>query len=337
MGALTLDRRSPSPSASTDVIKGVDLEVADGEFCVFVGPSGCGKSTLLRIIAGLEDATSGDILIDGRRRQPDAAEPARDRHGVPDLRALPAPHRPRQHGPRPEAGRRRAPSARQRARRRRLAACCRSSRSSPAAPPSSPAASASASPSAAPSCARPKLFLFDEPLSNLDAALRVATRIEIARLHRELAGDDDLRHPRPGRGDDAGRPHRRAERRPHRAGRRADGALQQPRQHLRRRLHRLAADELPRSRTARRRPARPSASAPSTWRSAARPARIPGTISHVEHLGGETNVYVRTEAHGLVTVRRFGEHRYAVDETVHLTPDPARQFLFDAEGRRLTP
>ena len=65
--------------------------------------------------------------------------------------------------------------------------------------------------------------------------------------------------------------------------------------------------------------------------------RIPGTISHVEHLGGETNVYVRTEGNGLVTVRRFGEHRYAVDETVHLTPDPSRQFLFDAEGRRLTP
>ena len=49
------------------VIHGVDLEVRDGEFCVFVGPSGCGKSTLLRIICGLEDATAGDILIDGQR------------------------------------------------------------------------------------------------------------------------------------------------------------------------------------------------------------------------------------------------------------------------------
>jgi len=64
---------------------------------------------------------------------------------------------------------------------------------------------------------------------------------------------------------------------------------------------------------------------------------IPGTISHVEHLGGETNVYVRTEPHGLLTVRRFGEHRYTVDEAVHLTPDPARTFGFDAEGRRLAP
>ena len=75
----------------------------------------------------------------------------------------------------------------------------------------------------------PKVFLFDEPLSNLDAALRVATRIEIAKLHEDMAEhDDDLRHPRPGRGDDARRPHRRAERRADRAGRLADGALPPP-------------------------------------------------------------------------------------------------------------
>src|SRR5512138_218966 len=49
------------------VIKGVDLDVAHGEFVVFVGPSGCGKSTLLRLIAGLEDITSGDLYIDGKR------------------------------------------------------------------------------------------------------------------------------------------------------------------------------------------------------------------------------------------------------------------------------
>lgn len=47
-----------------DVIHGVDLSINSGEFTVFVGPSGCGKSTLLRLVAGLEDATSGQILID---------------------------------------------------------------------------------------------------------------------------------------------------------------------------------------------------------------------------------------------------------------------------------
>ena len=66
MGKLNLSGVTKS-FGPVDVIKGVDLEVQDGEFCVFVGPSGCGKSTLLRIIAGLEDATAGDIAIDGVR------------------------------------------------------------------------------------------------------------------------------------------------------------------------------------------------------------------------------------------------------------------------------
>ena len=47
-----------------EVIKGIDLEIAHGEFCVFVGPSGCGKSTLLRMISGLEPITGGDVVID---------------------------------------------------------------------------------------------------------------------------------------------------------------------------------------------------------------------------------------------------------------------------------
>src|SRR5512134_3886029 len=50
-----------------DVIKGISLEVEDRSFVVFVGPSGCGKSTLLRLVAGLEEITSGDLLIDGKR------------------------------------------------------------------------------------------------------------------------------------------------------------------------------------------------------------------------------------------------------------------------------
>jgi ABC-type sugar transport system ATPase subunit len=51
---------------STEVIHGIDLSIRDGEFVVFVGPSGCGKSTLLRLIAGLEEITDGELLIEGR-------------------------------------------------------------------------------------------------------------------------------------------------------------------------------------------------------------------------------------------------------------------------------
>ena len=65
MGSLTLDAVRKSFGA-IDVLKGVDLAVREGEFVVFVGPSGCGKSTLLRIVAGLEEQTSGTIRIDDR-------------------------------------------------------------------------------------------------------------------------------------------------------------------------------------------------------------------------------------------------------------------------------
>src|SRR5262249_30480423 len=64
MGAIALQRVSKA-FGPMQVIAALDLDIADGEFVVFVGPSGCGKSTLLRLIAGLEDATGGTIRIDG--------------------------------------------------------------------------------------------------------------------------------------------------------------------------------------------------------------------------------------------------------------------------------
>ncbi|MEM9430040.1 MAG: ATP-binding cassette domain-containing protein, partial [Pseudomonadota bacterium] len=64
MTALTLSNVSKS-FGPVDVLKDISLSVNEGEFVVFVGPSGCGKSTLLRVIAGLEDATSGEVEIDG--------------------------------------------------------------------------------------------------------------------------------------------------------------------------------------------------------------------------------------------------------------------------------
>ena len=65
MGSITL-KNVRKAFGDVEVIPGVDLTIEDGEFVVFVGPSGCGKSTLLRLIAGLEDVTSGKIMINGK-------------------------------------------------------------------------------------------------------------------------------------------------------------------------------------------------------------------------------------------------------------------------------
>ncbi len=135
-----------------EAVKAIDLEIGDGEFMILVGPSGCGKSTALRMIAGLEDITDG--RPDHRRgagQRPCAARP-RHRDGLPELRAVSAHDRARQHGLRAQArqGRQGRRSTRRSARRRRSST---SSRTSSASRPTSPAASASASRWAARSCA----------------------------------------------------------------------------------------------------------------------------------------------------------------------------------------
>jgi ABC-type nitrate/sulfonate/bicarbonate transport system ATPase subunit len=65
MGSISLNKINKSFGA-TEVLKNIDLEISDGEFLILVGPSGCGKSTLMNLIAGLEDITSGEIVIDGK-------------------------------------------------------------------------------------------------------------------------------------------------------------------------------------------------------------------------------------------------------------------------------
>jgi multiple sugar transport system ATP-binding protein len=169
---------------SVRVIHGVDLEVRNGEFVVFVGPSGCGKSTLLRIICGLEDASSGDILIDGARvNHLRAAD--RELAMVFQSYAL-YPHMTVYQNmafglenigkPKADIDKRvgdaakllrldqllqRKPTQLSGGQRQRVAIGRSIVR-------------------------EPKIFLFDEPLSNLDAELRVSMRGEISALHKRL-------------------------------------------------------------------------------------------------------------------------------------------------------
>ncbi len=169
---------------TTDVIRGVDLEVAAGEFCVFVGPSGCGKSTLLRLIAGLEDITSGELWIGGARVN-ELPPKARAIAMVFQNYAL-YPHMTVRQNM--EFGLRLAGSTKE-ARDAKVEEAARILKIENLLDRKPRQLSGGQRQRVAIGRAivrEPRVFLFDEPLSNLDAALRVQTRIEIAKLHRQL-------------------------------------------------------------------------------------------------------------------------------------------------------
>ena len=258
MAEIVLDNVTKRYADGTEAVKDVDLDIADGEFMILVGPVG-----LREVDRAADDRRARGHhrrrAADRRRgRQRQGAEGPRHRDGVPELRAVPAHDRAREHGLRAED----APRVDKARSTSKVDEAARDPRARPststASRPTCPAASASAWRWAARSCASPSAFLMDEPLSNLDAKLRVQMRTEVSRIQQRLGtttvyvthdqteamtlGDRVAVHAR-GRAP---------------AGRLAQGALQQPAQPVRRRVHRLAGDELlrrRRSRAARSQPA----------------------------------------------------------------------------------
>ena len=333
MGALTLSGIRKS-FGTVEILKGIDLDVVDGEFVVIVGPSGCGKSTLLRVIAGLEDATSGSVRIDGENV---SVKPPAERGiamvfqsyalyphlNVRDNMALGLKHAK---FPKEEIARRvgqatkmlsldsyleRRPAELSGGQRQRVAIGRAIVR-------------------------KPKLFLFDEPLSNLDTALRVHMRLELARLHRELNATmiyvthdqteamtlaDKIVILRDGGIEQIGTP-MELYNKP--ANKFVAGFIGSPQMNF------IDASAVGRN---------------DATIVGVRPEHIlldpaegdaTGAVSHVEHLGADTNVYLDCGKAGLLTVRLFGHHEFEIGSRVFAQFERERMFRFDADHRTMS-
>ena len=333
MGSLKIENVKKS-FGRVDVLKGIDLDVRDGEFVVFVGPSGCGKSTLLRVIAGLEDATSGRVLIDGA----DVTVVPPANRGIAMVFQTYAlyPHLTVKNNM--SLGLKQA--------------------NTPAAEIERRVATASTMLSLEPYLERrpaelsggqrqrvaigravvrePKLFLFDEPLSNLDAALRVNTRLEIAQLHRRLKATmiyvthdqveamtlaDKIVVLNAGVIEQVGAP---MELYNSPANEFVAGFIGSPKMNF------IDAAKLGegQAKTIGVRPEHLTVDASSgAWK---------GTVIHAEHLGADTNLYIDTEKAGLITVRIFGVYNADAGATLYATPDPQKTYRFGADGKTLT-
>src|ERR1700756_59864 len=167
---------------SLEVIHGIDLTVEDGSFTVFVGPSGCGKSTLLRMIAGLEELTAGEVHIGGVRCD----------HLLPSARGMAMvfqsyalyPHMSVYENLRFGLANQKLSKAEIESRIRRAADILRISELLSRRPSQLSGGLSQRVAIGRAIVKEPEAFLFDEPLSNLDAELRTRTRLELARIHQ---------------------------------------------------------------------------------------------------------------------------------------------------------
>jgi multiple sugar transport system ATP-binding protein len=330
MGSLSLNKVEKAFGA-TKVLHGIDLEVADGEFVIFVGPSGCGKSTLLRIIAGLEDSTGGAVLIDGQRV--DAVPPAKRGIAMVFQTYALYPHmtvKDNMAAGLKQAGEPAAQIESRVAEASRMLSLDDYLKRRPAELSGGQRQRVAIGRAVV---REPKLFLFDEPLSNLDAALRVNTRLEIARLHRELKATmiyvthdqveamtlaDKIVVMNAGRIEQIGSP---MELYNNPANLFVAGFIGSPQMNF----MDAAALGLTGAKTIGVRPEHLTLSADKgDWK---------GKVIHVEHLGADTNVYLETEKAGTITARLFGEVRYEPDAVLYASAEPRFIYRFDDAGR----
>jgi multiple sugar transport system ATP-binding protein len=305
------------------IIPGADLDINKGEFVVFVGPSGCGKSTLLRMIAGLEDTTSGEIVIEGKDYaavgpserglamvfQSYALYPhmsVRKNIGFPLLMAK---------IPQSEIDEKvakaaatlnltdyldRKPGQLSGGQRQRVAIGRAIVRN-------------------------PKAFLFDEPLSNLDAALRVNMRIFIMQLHKDL-GSTSIYVT-----------HDQVE-----AMTMADRIVVLNKGHIEQVGTPLELYNKPNSLFVAGFIGSPKMNFIEGNSLGVRPEHIlvtdkkgewPGTVRLTEHLGSDTFLHVDGGQRGMLVVRASGESKFNPGDSIWMTPEKGRSHHFDANGK----
>jgi multiple sugar transport system ATP-binding protein len=333
MGQITLNQITKS-FGDVQVIPPLDLRIEDGEFVVFVGPSGCGKSTLLRLIAGLEDITSGEISIDGK----DATDVPPAKRGLAMVFQSYAlyPHmsvRKNIAFPLRMAGLDKA----EQDRKVEAAAKVLNLTDYLDRRPGQLSGGQRQRVAIGRAIVRePAAFLFDEPLSNLDAALRVNMRLEISELHQSLETTmiyvthdqveamtmaDKIVVLQAGVIEQVGSP---LELYHTPRNRFVAGFIGSPKMNF---MMGSFATEYDAA-TIGIRPEHLAVShSEGKWK---------GKVGVSEHLGSDTFLYVDVE--GLeepVTVRSSGEIAFRHGDMVHLTPDPEKIHRFDNQGLRI--
>ncbi|WP_036139120.1 ABC transporter ATP-binding protein [Luteibacter sp. 9135] len=333
-----------------DVIKGIDLVVEDREFCVFLGPSGCGKSTTLRLIAGLEEADDGQILLDSDDIT-DKPVDKRDLAMVFQSYAL-YPHMSVREN---MSFALKLAKMDQRAIDEKVARATKILALQPYLDRKPSALSGGQRQRVAIGRAitrEPRVFLFDEPLSNLDAALRAATRLEIARLHTELNATmvyvthdqveamtlaDRIAIFNEGRIEQIGKPMALYHKPVNLF---VAGFLGMPQMNFFRATAQGGTFRLPGGNAL----AVPGAEATGEVTLGIRPEHlrvcdddgtghtVKGVVSVVERLGSETYAYVDVPNVGSVTVRAEGDFERRAGREICIRLDPTHAHVFDATG-----
>jgi multiple sugar transport system ATP-binding protein len=355
MASVTLNGVRKS-FGKTEVIKGVDLEVANGEFVVFVGPSGCGKSTLLRMIAGLEEISSGTLEIGGVLCN-DKTPKEREIAMVFQSYAL-YPHKTVYDNMAFGLQLAKAPKAQIDAQVREAARILQMEPLLDRKPSQLSGGQRQRVAIGRAIVRKPKVFLFDEPLSNLDASLRVNTRVEIAKLHRDLAATmiyvthdqveamtlaDKIVVLEAGEVRQIGSPMQLYH---HPANLFVAGFIGSPKMNFFKGKIVAAGSGVDVELATGARLSLPGATKASVGDtvslgirpehlSAAPGGALAGTVDVVERLGPETLVNVTTAGNGTLTASLPGDSPVKVGETIAFTPNLQHVHLFDAAGQAM--